>query len=91
MLQLNASETKFSIDICFAIVHYFVREESISEKNSYLLTIPADTKQLFYSVFYFWSSVRVNYKYIEVHRLSFENAIFFVALTPLTRNKILTV
>lgn len=76
--SVSLRQNFLEICVCFAIVHYSVREKSISEKNSYFLTIPAwYTTVILLCSLLLKSFIRVNYKYLEVHILSFENAIFF--------------
>lgn len=88
--SVSSRQTFLEICVCFVIVHYSVGEKGISEKSSYFPMIPAwyTTIILLCSL---KSSIRVNYKYLEVHIWSLENAVFLVALIPLTRHKILTV
>lgn len=78
MLQLYPWDIIFWRYVCFPIVHYSVREKSISEKKQSFPVYPSLHKTfiLLWSLL-LKSSTRVNYKYLEVHILSFQNSIFF--------------
>lgn len=79
ILQLSIPETKFSGDMCFfcycALLcqrkKYFRKEQFFPVYPSLHKTVILLCSPLLKS------STRVNYNYLEVHILSFENAIFF--------------
>lgn len=76
--SVSPRQNFLEINVCFSIVHWSVREKSISDKSSYFLIIPLWYTTVILLCSLLWkSSIRVNYKYLEVHILSFENAIFF--------------
>lgn len=79
MLQLSIPETKFSEDMClFCCCALLCQRKKYFRKEQLFPVYPSlhKTVILFCSLL-LKSSTRVNYKYLELHILSFENAIFF--------------